>query len=415
MAVVTARPASADRTLTDRLLAAVPLLSIFLWLSIVYMIQAWAHKTPWLFGDELELTQLSRAIANTGHAARRGEPYSFTTLWTYVLAPAWLIDNLHAAYATVKYLTVIVMAATVFPAYGIARLVVGRRPALFVAAASGAIPAVAYSSMIVEEPFAYFWSTFTLFLILRALITTSRWWIGGAVAASLIAPLVRGELAMLPALFALAGLFLIWRSGYVSRWRRSWSAWDWVGFVTLVVGAVIVVSAVLGHQSLEWNYATRLYKGRMLDLSLNAAGALMIGLGVLPVVAGLAALWRAPDEPVSYALRVFRSVLLAAIIAFGVYTAVKATYVSISFGTYTYERNLIYLAPLLFAGTALWLERRRLHPIALAASSAFRLHPDPDHAVRDGPGSLLQRTGPGDPAAGESLPPVRPDRAQRSD
>ena len=82
MAVVTARPASADRTLTDRLLAAVPLLSIFLWLSIVYMIQAWAHKTPWLFGDELELTQLSRAIANTGHAARRGEPYSFTTLWT---------------------------------------------------------------------------------------------------------------------------------------------------------------------------------------------------------------------------------------------------------------------------------------------------------------------------------------------
>ena len=166
------------------------------------MIQAWAHKTPWLFGDELELTQLSRAIADTGHAARRGEPYSFTTLWTYVLAPAWLIDNLHAAYATVKYLTVIVMAATVFPAYGIARLLVGRRPALFVAAASGAIPAVAYSSMIVEEPFAYFWSTLTLFLILRALITPSRWWIGGAVAASLIAPLVRGELAMLPALFA---------------------------------------------------------------------------------------------------------------------------------------------------------------------------------------------------------------------
>jgi hypothetical protein len=47
--------------------------------------------------------------------------------------------------------------------------------------------------------------------------------------------------------------------------------------------------------------------------------------------------------------------------------------VSISFGTYTYERNLIYLAPLLFTGTGLWLERRRLHPVALAASSAFVL------------------------------------------
>ncbi len=302
---MTARPAPADRTLADRLLAAVPLLSIFLWLAIIYMIQAWAHKTPWLFGDELELTQLSRAIADTGHAARRGAPYSFTTLWTYVLAPVWLIDNLHAAYATVKYLTVIVMTATVFPAYGIARLFVGRRPALFVAAASAAIPAVAYSSMIVEEPFAYFWSTLALFLILRA--------------------------------------------------------------------PVVIVSAVLGHRSLQWNYATRLYKGRMLDLGVDAAGALTIGLGVLPGVAGLAVLWRTPDESVSYALRVFRSVLLAAIISFGLYTAVKSTYVSITFGTYTYERNLIYLAPLLFTGTALWLERRRLHPIALAASSAFVL------------------------------------------
>ena len=373
MAVVTARTPPAEQTLADRLLAAVPLLSIFLWLTIVYMIQAWAHKTPWLFGDELELTQLSRAIADTGHAARRGAPYSFTTLWSYVLAPAWFIDNLHSAYATVKYLTVIVTTATVFPAYGIARLFVGRRPALFVAAASAAIPAVAYSSMIVEEPFAYFWSTLALFLILRALVSRSRWWIGSAVVASLIAPLVRGELAMIPVVFLLAGTFLLWRSEYVSRWRRSWSAWDWVGFVTLVVGIAVIVSAVLGHRSLEWNYTTRLYKGRMLDLSLNAAGALTIGLGVLPVVAGLAVLWRAPGETARRELRIFRSVLLAAIVTFGIYTAVKAAYVSITFGTYTYERNLIYLAPLLFTGTALWLELRRLNPIALAASSAFAL------------------------------------------
>jgi hypothetical protein len=373
VAVVTARTVPAEQTLVDRVLAAVPLLSIFLWLAIVYAIQAWAHKTPWLFGDELQLTQLSRAIADTGHAARRGEPYSFTTLWSYVLAPAWLIDNLHVAYATVKYITVIVMTATVFPAYGIARLLVGRRPALFVAAASAAIPSVAYSSMIVEEPFAYFWSTLSLFLILRALLTPSRWWIGGAVLASLIAPFVRGELAVIPAVFLLAAAFLLWRSALVTRWRQGWTRWDWAGFVTLIVGVAIVISAVLGHKSLEWNYSTRLYKGRMLDLGLDAAGALTIGLGVLPVVAGLAVLWRAPGESFTRELRTFRSVLLAAIVAFGLYTAVKSTYVSISFGTYTYERNLIYLAPLLFTGTALWLERRRLHPVALAAAAGFVL------------------------------------------
>jgi hypothetical protein len=373
VAVVTARTAPAEQTLADRLLAAVPLLSIFLWLSIVYVIQAWAHKTPWLFGDELELTQLSRAIADTGHAARRGQPHSFDTLWTYVLAPIWLIDNLHTAYATVKYVAVLVMTATVFPAYGIARLVVGRRPALFVAAASAAIPALAYSSMLVEEPIAYPYSTLALFLILRALITPSRWWLAGAALASLIGPLIRGELGLLPMIFALAAAFLAWRSDYATRWRRGWSRWDWAGFVTLVVGLAVVISAVFGHESLEWNYTTRLYKGRLLDLGLNAAGVLAIGLGVLPVVAGLAVLWRAPGEAFRRELRVFRSVLLAAIVCFGIYTAVKSAYVSITFATYTYERNLIYLAPLLFTGTAIWLERRRLHPVALAVSSVFVL------------------------------------------
>src|SRR5438552_5045513 len=208
---------------------------------------------------------------------------------------------------------------------------------------------------------------------MRALLTPSRWWIGGAVLASAIAPLVRGELGVLSAVFLLAGAFLLWRSEYLSRRRGTWSARDWVGFSTLVVGVAVFISAVLGHRSLEWNYATRLYKSRMLDLGLNAAGALTIGLGVLPVVAGLAVLWRAPGEAPRRELRIFRSVLLAAIVCFGLYTAVKATYVSITFGTYTYERNLIFLAPLLFTGTALWLERRRLNPVALALSSAFVL------------------------------------------
>src|SRR2546423_1675925 len=195
MTVATASSAPSVRTLADRLLAAVPLLSIFLWLTIVYAVEAWAHGTPWLFGDELELTQLSRAIADTGHAARRGAPHSFDTLWTYVMAPAWLIDNVHTAYSTVKDLGVVLMTAT----------------------------------------------------------------------------------------------------------------------AVRLTGAGVVLSALLGHRSYEWLIATGFYKSRMVDLGLNAAGALTIGLGVLPVVAGLAALWRAPGEEPSRALSCFRGVLLAAI------------------------------------------------------------------------------------------------------
>jgi hypothetical protein len=374
MSVATARPAPAARTFADRLLAAVPLLSIFLWLCIVYAVEAWAHSTPWLFGDELELSQLSRAVAATGHAARRGEPHSFDTLWTYVMAPAWRIHNVHTAYATVKYMAVMIMTLTTFPAYALARLIVGRYAALFVATASCVIPALAYSSMIVEEPLAYPYSTLCLFLILRTLVRPSRWWIAGTTAAAIVAPFVRGELVVVWAILVLSLLFMVWRWERVERWRSTWTTWDWVGFLVLLFGAGVIVSAALGKGSYEWFISTDHYKHRIFDLGLNAAGALTIGLGVLPVVAGLAALWRAPGEQRTRTLTAFRSVLLAAAISFGVYAAVKSTYVSTTFGTYTYERNLIYLAPLLFAGTALWLERRVLHPVAVGVAAAFALY-----------------------------------------
>jgi hypothetical protein len=373
VSVATAPAAAAERTLADRLVAAVPLLTVFFWLCIVYAVEAWTHGTPWLFGDELELTQLSRSIADTGHAARRGEPHSFDTLWTFVLAPAWLIDDVHSAYATIKYLAVILMTATAFPAYGIARMIVGRWPALFVAAGSAAIPALAYSSMIVEEPLAYPYSTLCLFLILRVLVAPTRASFAAAAAASLIAPFVRGELGVVPVVFVLSVLFLLWRSEQASRWRAGWSVSDWVGLGVLLVGATVIVSAFVGHHSYEWLVATGFRKHKMVDLGLNAAGALTIGLGVLPLIAGLASLWRAPGEFRSRRLSAFRSLLLAAILAFGLYTSIKATYVSDTFGTYTYERNLIYLAPLLFAGTALWLERRSLHPIAVGLAAGFAL------------------------------------------
>ncbi len=362
-----------ERTLADRFLAAVPLLSVFVWLGVLYTWEAWGHGSPWLFGDELELTQLSRAIADTGHAARRGDPYTFKTLYTYLMAPAWLGDDVHRAYDTIRYLGVLLMTLTVFPAYGIARTIVGKWPALFAAAGAAAIPAMAYSPMIVEEPLAYPYATLTLYLILRAL-TTRRWtWITAAVVVSLIGFWVRDELIVLLAVFGLGAAF-VWASGRWRGWRASWAWRDWIGFAVLLIGAGIAVSAFVGHHYTEWLISTGFYKHRMWTLGLRAAGAFTIGLGVFPLVAGLASLWPARGERRPRELVVFRSVLAAAVVSFGLYTAVKSTYVSTTFGTYTYERNLIYLAPLLFAGTALWLERRAISAIGVAIAAAFALY-----------------------------------------
>src|SRR6476646_1589715 len=73
-------------------------------------------------------------------------------------------------------------------------------------------------------------------------------------------------------------------------------------------------------------------------------------------------------------MKAYVALTSAALIAFGLYTATKASYLSTTFSTVVAERNLIYLAPLLFVATGLALERGRLRLWAIAATSGFCLY-----------------------------------------
>ena len=364
----------------DRLLAATPLVGIYVVLCGVYVVEVWRRVTPWLFTDELELSQLSRSIARTGRAARRGEAHSPDSIYTYVTAPLWLLHNVATSYAAIKYLDVFVMASAVFPTYFLARMVVRRPAALFAAAAAGAIPALAYSSYIVEEPFAYAYTALCFFLIAKALMTFPQGtrraygWSAAAVVASLAAWAVKGELVVVLIVLVLAALFLWWSSDRARRRRAGWSVGDWVGMVTLTLGVVFLISGIGSRYSPEWYAVTTYYKHRIVQMGNWAAGSLAIGIGIIPFVAGIVALFRAPGETPSRELRVFRCVSLAGLISFGMYTGMKAAYLSTVFETRVEERNLIYIAPLLFVGTALVLERRRFDHRALFAAGAYAFY-----------------------------------------
>jgi hypothetical protein len=357
----------------DRLFRAIPLATAFLWLCVLYGWQTRGHVTPWLFTDELKLAQISRSISETGHAAQRGHPSSFQTLYAYVLAPFWRIDDVSTAYAAIKYTGVIVMTSAIFPAYFLARMVVSRPWALFAAVGAVATPALAYAPFLVEEPAAYPWATLCLFLIAKALAHRTAWWLLGAGVATLVAPLVRGQLAVLIPVYALAALFLLWTSTPVKRWRRTWSTWDWIGAIVLLIGAIIFFSAVVGAHSETWFVSTGFYRHRTIVYGLWAAGAFAIGVGLLPVVA-LAALVRPRGEAWTRELKSFVAVTAASLTAFGLYTATKAAYLSTKFATVVAERNLIYLAPLVFVATGLALERGRLRWWAVAGTAGFVLY-----------------------------------------
>ena len=365
---------AAGRAWPDRVIAALPLAIVFTWLFFLYVWQSWGHITPWLFSDELQTAQLSRAIAATGHPARRGEPYGFQSLYNYVIAPVWWIHNTHTAYSVLKVVGCFVMTSALFPAYALARLVVAPRYALFAAAGTAAIPALIYSSMLIPEPAAYFWSTLCFYLMAKALLTRRPGWVAAAVVATLMAPLVRKQLTMIPFAFLLAAIFLALTGERARQWRSRWTRWDWIGAVVLGAGTLIVFNAAAAAHSHEWLVATGFYRHRMIVYGLWAAGALMIGLGVLPVVVGLAALFRRRGERRTEAERVFTAVFAGGLIGIGWYTAVKASYVSTVFSTLVEERNLIYVAPLLFVATAIWLERPRVRWWALAASAGLALY-----------------------------------------
>jgi hypothetical protein len=120
----------------------------------------------------------------------------------------------------------------------------------------------------------------------------------------------------------------------------------------------------------EWQVTTQYDKNSMIDLGLDGALSLAVGLGILPVIGGLASL-RLPERRGDRTYRAYVAWAATIITALAVYTAVKAAYNSTQFGTYWEERPLIFLSPLLLLGTAMVLQAKRLDKWFLAGATAL--------------------------------------------
>ena len=357
---VTAAPlagASAKANARARVEVLVPLVGAYLFLATIYAWQAWRRETPTIFTDELETTQISRAISETGHAARRGEAYGFSSLVPWLTAPFWWLHPVASAYESIKTVQAFVMAGAIFPAYLLARRVVSPGWAYFAAVAAIAAPALSYSPILVEEPWAYPAATLALWLMVRAVDEPGRRPLLLALGACILAVLVRSQLAALLGALAFGLLALGWRSAAMRRWRESWSRWDWAGAVVLGIGAIVAVVAFLGHRSNEWEVATTAWKGRMVEYGSWAGGAFAIGIGVLPAIALLATLAVPASERARPGVRAFVVVSGGAVVSFGWYAGIKGAYLSTTFSSLVVERNLVYLSPLAFVATAYLLER----------------------------------------------------------
>lgn len=366
------------RIAAGRLTGALPLLTIYTWIALVLSWQAWLVPTPSIFPDELQYAELGRSIADSGQAALRGAAQGWVSLPAWFTAPAWLLPETADAYLAAKLIGVLAMTSVVFPAYGLARLVAPRGPALWAAAAAGTIPAVSYSALLMEEPFAYPAATLVFYLGVRALARPSARALAFAGTAGFAAALVRPQLALLPAVLAAAVASVAWRGERVRAWRAG-TAWSRLA-VPLGLGVVALAAHLaLVRVSPTWEAAAEA-PGDVLRYAAWALGALVLGLAALPVVVTLAAA-ATPGHPRDPAWQAFLALLVAAVVAFALYTGVKIAYLADTGFAPVEERNVIYLAPLFLAGTARWLGGPRL-PLAaigaagLATLALVRIAPD---------------------------------------
>jgi hypothetical protein len=361
---------AAPRSRLDRALSLLPLVILYLLAASLYTWQASQRLSPTIFSDEIDFTLISRSLAETGRPGRLGEPYGIQSLYTLLVAPAWWIDSTKEAWEAAKLIGALVMCTALFPAYGLARLIVSKPWALFAAAGTVAAPPLAFAPYLMDEPLAYPIATLGLFLIARATLEPSLLRFALAAGVSVLAWLVRGELGVLFVVLGLALAALAWQTQPVRRRRARLDLWDWVGLGLLALGIAVLLSAALGHKSEPWYTATGFYKQRTLEHGLWAFGALSFGLGLLPFIAGLAGIGTAALRS-ERNLRAFAVTSVGAIASFGVYAAVKGGFLSTIYGRLVLERNVIYLVPLLFAGTAYVLAERRVNPFVLAGAIAF--------------------------------------------
>jgi hypothetical protein len=360
---------SDERPLLDRFLAAVPVAVAALAILSLLFWEAAVRKTPTIFTDELKWTGLSRAIWETGRPALRGKPQPFGSLYSFLIAPVWAFHDTGTAYSAAKYLNTVVMASAAIPVYLIARRLVSTRASVIAALGSMCTSALFYAPLLLPEVPAYPTFLWFAYVAIRALEGGSKRWAGTAVVLAIVSVEVRNELVAGVAALALATAWLWWFGQRARRLRRNWGVFEKAGAALVGIAALLLLNRLVGSHANEWSVVTKSYRGRMLHLGLEALSALTIGLGVLPVIAGLASLWL-PERRADPRWRAFAAFLGASIVTFVVYTAVKAAYLSTVFGTYVEERNLIYLGPLLIVGTVVYFSARRPSlPVVLAASA----------------------------------------------
>jgi hypothetical protein len=341
--------------------AALPLL--FAASCAYQVLQSRGHAAPTVFNDELLYAKLSQGIAAGHWLAIRGAHYAFPAPVAPLLqAPAWLFGSMVDRYAAAKLLNAVVMSATVFPAYWLARWLVRPSFALVVAAATVATPAMVYHAYLMSEAAAYPVFVLAVAVLVRAAATPSRRYAFAVPAVCALAVATRVQFIVLPLAY-LAAVAVCGRG----RWRAYAAS---VAMLAALGVVLVLVPNALGSYGEAAQYSSG--AGALAHWAVTNASLLPFSLGLAVVPGALLGLGIALLRPRSPRERAFAATAVALCALF----VAQAAFVSAGEAHRPLERYLFYLTPLAFTAFFLYVERgapRRVIHLGVAGCLAVGL------------------------------------------
>ncbi|HVY48367.1 MAG TPA: glycosyltransferase family 39 protein, partial [Minicystis sp.] len=331
---------------------------------------------PWIMIDEIVYSELAKSFAATGHFAVREAPTSgYGDVYPILISPAYaLFRSIPTVYTGIKVVNSLLMSLTAVPAYLLARRVVSQWGALAVALLTVAVPSTFYAGVVMTEN-AFYPIFVLLALALVAVLERPR---ARNVVLFLIALLVAYEtraqaVAVLPA--ALTAPLVA--AALARRWLEVTRQWLLYA-VVVGLGLLAVLFEVARGRSIKsllgaYSAATSssYHAGPVAHWFLWHLAELTFSVGVIPVFAVV--LLCARGAMLSGAERALVAATVSLVAWIAVEVAAFATQPAV---VRIEERNLFYVAPLLFTCLVLWIERgvprpRIVTPLAIVAVTAL--------------------------------------------
>lgn len=116
-----------------------------------------AGELPFIMPDEIRYMNIAHSIFTKSEILIRHQPSAYTAiLYPLVLAPLYALPDNINIFRAMQYLNILMMHATIFPVYALARKVTGKKTtALFVAALTLLLPDTTLAKNIMTESLSY--------------------------------------------------------------------------------------------------------------------------------------------------------------------------------------------------------------------------------------------------------------------